>query len=325
MMRVSAILSLWMGAVGCAAAPTPTPTAKANHVLAPPEAPSDLSSRGVVSRVEESSSTRAARDARFLVHSDAGMIIVRSVSSAAPSVLIRHADFALYDSELELIWYIEANQLRVFDLRALDAPPAVIVRDMRQLDRITVVRGAHSVSEQDGCETPYAVLDWTTNPKMKLLLVEGDAKAKVDGRAWLHAQLNRPARSVTAQRRFVNDKVDVASELLDCEDEETCATSVPFAKRGWQLLLVTDKSGGDCWERACLLRDPRSNRYASPPRPERWGLASAAQRGPCGPYRFEQTQSAYLVGRLLCAGDGPCQDVGGAALGWLIPGDTIGE
>jgi hypothetical protein len=317
---VLAILSLWLGPLGCAAAPTRAPAVHATRVEAtalPPPARSDASSNGVVANAQD--------DAGFLVHTDAGMVIVRSVSNAAPRVLIPHADFVLYDSVLELIWYLEDNQLRVFDLRASDAAPTLIVRDMRQLDRVSVVRGAHSVSEQDGCETPYAVLDWTANPKVKLFLVEADEKVKVDGRAWLHAQRNRPERSVLAQRRFLDGKVDIAAELLDCEDEETCATSVAFANRPWQLLLVTDKSGGDCWERACLLRDPNSNRYASPPRPERWGPANVAQRGSCGPYRFDQAQSAYLVERLLCPGELPCQDVGGSALGWLMPGETVGE
>jgi len=263
-------------------------------------------------------------DARFLVHTEAGALVERGISDAQPRTLVPHADAALYDPVLELLWFIEQNRLHVLDLRAREAPPVLIANDMQDMDRLTVMRGQHVAADRDGCEAPYAVLEWSKTPKIKLMLADSNERVKIDGHGWLKAQLTRATRPVPPSSAFGEDKVAVPDELLDCEDEETCATSVPFADRGWQLVLVVDRSGGDCWERACLLRNPQ-DRYATPPRPEGWAAGSGAKPGPCGPYRFDRTRSAYLVQRLLCAGNAPCRDVGGEALGWLDPGDIVGE
>jgi hypothetical protein len=261
---------------------------------------------------------------RFLVHTEEGAVVERRAAATPVKTLVPHADAVLYDPALELVWYIADNQLLVLDLRARDTPPALIVRDMKDMDRLTVMRGKHTVADRDGCEGPYAVLEWTENPKVKLMLADSDERVKIDGRAWLKAQLTRTARSVPTASAFGEQQVSLPASILSCEDEETCATSVAFGDRGWQLVMVVDRSGGDCWERACLLRDPKTDKYAMPVGSQ-WGPAVGTTPGPCGPYRFDRSGTAYLVQRWVCAGDAACQDLDGQALGWLEPGDVVGQ
>ena len=260
----------------------------------------------------------------FLVHTEGGAVVERGATTPSQT-LIPHADTVLYDAALELLWYIESNQLLVLDLRARSAAPELIVRDMKDSDRLTVMRGGHIVADRDGCESPYAVLEWTEKPKVKLMLDDSGARVKIDGGAWLKAQLTRAERSVPAASLFGAQTVSLPASLLACEEEETCGASVPFADRGWQLVLVTDRSGGDCWERACLLHNPKADRFATPPGAQAWLPAAAAKPGSCGPYRFDPSRTAYLVERWLCVGDRPCEELAGQALGWLEPGETVGE
>ncbi len=56
----------------------------------------------------------------FLVHSEEGAVVERSATTPSQT-LIPHADAVLYDAALELVWFIENNQLLVLDLRARSA------------------------------------------------------------------------------------------------------------------------------------------------------------------------------------------------------------
>jgi hypothetical protein len=39
---------------------------------------------------------------------------------------------------------------------------------------------------------------------------------------------------------------------------------------------------------------------------------------------FDQAQRFLLLERRLCAAGGPCEDLAAHALGWLVPGETVG-
>jgi hypothetical protein len=168
------------------------------------------------------------------------------------------------------------------------------------------------------------VLRWTAKPSLSS--EEGEPlRMDAQGKAWLAEQRTRSARAVEPQLRFLDDKVSLPQELLDCEDEESCGASVPFGPHGWQLVLVVDKSGGDCWTRSCLLHNPSSGQFASPPGAAHWDKAERVAVGGCGPYRFDPSEQAFLAEHMLCVASGQCAELGGEALGWLVPGKTVGE
>lgn len=91
-----------------------------------------------------------------------------------------------------------------------------------------------------------------------------------------------------------------------------------------ELVLVVEKMGGDCWQRECLLRDPRSGNFATPPTAAAWGEVNSTRKGPCGVYLFDHAQTSYLIDRMLCTPETQCRDLGGLGLGWLVPGDSVG-
>jgi hypothetical protein len=252
-------------------------------------------------------------------------VVERDASRARGKTLVTHADTVLYDPALELLWYVEVNQLHVLDLRLPGQPPVLLVRDMKQVDRLTVLHDGHAVALHDGCDEPYAVLEWSSKPRVKLFLAETKARVRIDGLAWLKQESKRPARPVATAHTFFENKVELPAALLDCEDEELCGTSIPFGNRAWQLVLVTHRADGDCAERACLLREPQKERYATPPHPQQWNAADKTKAGPCGPYYFDPSGAAYLVEHWVCVRDAPCQEVGGEVLGWREPGEVIGE
>jgi hypothetical protein len=262
--------------------------------------------------------------AAFLVHGVSGQVSLQSATGSAPRVLIPHADLAIYDPALELLWYLTADRLQVFDLRDMEAPPVLVARNMPDISRLVVKRGQTSVSSEDGCDAPFAKLTWSGRPKLEAFSTDEPAAARIEGRDWLRAQLERPARPIGPRRDFTEEQVELPASVLDCEMPEMCATVVDFGAYDWQLVLVRDAAGGDCWNRGCLLRDPHSKLYASPPTPRAWSPATSAAMGPCGLYFFDEKQTLFLVNRSLCRVGGDCQEIGGEALGWLVPGDVVG-
>lgn len=176
-------------------------------------------------------------------------------------------------------------------------------------------------------------------------------------RAWLLAQLDRPSApgrmehaaaaapttepsQPTAHGFSLSDQsVNLPPGWQRCDDAERCGLSVPFGQSGYRLVLVSDRLGADCWRRSCLLFDPDSQRFASPPLmrdqttlkgslaelPRRWSSAVEAQPGSCGPYFFDRTGRRFLAGRFLCELQGRCRPLSGQAIGWLEPGLVVGE
>ena len=284
-------------------------------------APAPVSS-GVAARAPAQKKQRPT-DA-FIVHAE-GRIELRSLGETAIEVLAEDAsDLALYDPVLELIWYTQEEQLFVIDLRETEPARTLIASSIPDVSRLEILQANRSVRIQETCEGPTLSLHWNEHPSVDAY--DGDiSQTRIDGSSWLQAQKARPARVVGATRSFEEGKrVRLPRGLLDCEIPEVCAASVPFGVGDLQLVLVLDKSGGDCWNRGCLLRDPQTNRYASPVDRDGWGRAEKTKRGPCGLYFFNQQKTAFLVGTRLCLVETGCTELGGAALGWLNPGDTVG-
>jgi hypothetical protein len=92
-----------------------------------------------------------------------------------------------------------------------------------------------------------------------------------------------------------------------------------------QLVLLREAMGGDCWHRACLLHDTRTQRFASPLDVTHWERAERTKPGTCGPFMFDQWEQAFLTDDALCVLVEGCQSLGGSALGWLVPGEIVGR
>jgi hypothetical protein len=264
----------------------------------------------------------------FLVQTDAHALVLKSSSSTATHMLVTHADSALYQDTLELLWFLDGDRLSVLDLRKPDATAVVVARGSTE-GRFMVHHGRQSIATEDGCDLPFIDLDWSAAPKIQPVLHDAP-DLRIENGAWLQAEFQRPARSGGRSRDFSGDvHVPLPAKLLRCDDPESCGTALEFG--AWpkrELVLVVDISGGDCFERACLLRDSSSGLYATPPDAKRWGDVEHTPNGPCGPYRFDEAQTSFLMGRWLCTlgpVDNVCKDVGGLALGWLMPGDSVGE
>jgi hypothetical protein len=190
---------------------------------------------------------------------------------------------------------------------------------------LDIGRGDSVVSTNEACQAPSFTLLWKDPPGFEAYDADTD-DTRITGRSWLQVNLNRPAREVGVAHPFEYGKrVRLARKLLDCEDPDSCGTTAKLGKDGLELVLVRDKSGGDCWTRACIVRDPRTNRYASPPNLKAWTTAAKAKPGPCGLYYFDRSQKSFLVGNRLCVEGSPCQKLNGQALGWLQPGDVAGD
>jgi len=261
---------------------------------------------------------------QFLVHAESGPIELRSRASDAKQILAPHADAVLYQAALELVWFRDEDRLGVIDLREPNAPPIVIARGMPSANHIAIEHGATSVETEDGCDVPGVALEWSATPS-----IEGEnadaPELRIDDGGWLRAQVARTARK-TGDRRdeFDSPRVRLPAKLLDCEEKEACGQTLAFGARGLQLVRVLERMGGDCWQRACLLRDPSTDTFASPSHLDTWGAPNATSRGTCGPFLFDQAQTSFLRARQLCGPDGACNDLGGRGVGWRVPGDSVG-
>jgi hypothetical protein len=209
------------------------------------------------------------------------------------------------------------------DLRKLDDAPVLIASGVPPVSRLAINRGEHSVEREDGCDLPYLSLEWSMHPRIDGVLVDA-TRARIVNRAWLGAQVQREAGAHGQRVSFSEAHVRVPPDLMDCEDEENCGESVQFGAQGSLLVLVKERMGGDCYQRSCLLFQPSTGMFASPLAPTSWKSAREAAAGPCL-FRFDESQTAFLVVHWLCVPHEACRDVGGTALGWLVGREILGE
>lgn len=261
---------------------------------------------------------------QFLVHLESREVVLRSAQGEGKQVLVPHADAALYQPELELIWFRDQDRFGVVDLRKPGSPANQLGHGMPDEQRLNIERGMDIATPNDGCDLPFVALEWSESPALTAYLTEAPALA-IDNQAWLAAELERPARARAKKQGFVGTAVRLPKKLTDCDLPKSCGKSAPFGDSGKELVLVVERAGGDCVERACLLHDPRTRLFATPPKAAQWAAAKDTALGSCGPYLFDASKHAFLVDRRLCTLEQGCRDLGGEALGWLLPGEKEGE
>jgi hypothetical protein len=205
--------------------------------------------------------------------------------------------------------------------------------------------GSDYVREESDCESFDAVeIKMRDKPVLRLVASEKPRPFLADGLRWLKAQARRSrTRPSISERRLgfpLNaSRVSLPKSWAGCDDKQRCGRAAPFGSSHLQLVLVSDKQGADCWQRSCLLFNPDTREFSSPPviensetldlstapRPARWTSANDARPGICGPYYFDASGTSFLVRNYLCSVNGECQDLGAAGIGWLEPGAVIGE
>jgi hypothetical protein len=263
----------------------------------------------------------------FLLENAAGQLVLRSARSGAEQVLASVAQHSLYDERLELIWYEDGERLWVLDLRKLETTPVLIAEHVPEHAEFHVAREADRLLEPaDGCDSvPILRLNWSAKPGFEGWYANAPALA-AEGRAWLVAELGRTARQLPLAQAFSETHTERAwkGDRSQCAEPFVCGSSLSFGVGVRQLLLVSAHQGDDCWHFECVLRDGQSDAFGTPPDARRWGAASTAQPGSCGPYRFNRDGSALLVDERMCVTGGSCQALGGMALGWREPGVTLG-
>lgn len=315
-----------LGACGGSSRPVAAPTENPVVSAAPAGIDAPLASDPEPVAAPESGSSAAT----FLVlHAPELTLIDRS---GRRSVLATDVQEASYDAVSELVWLRTSSELRVYDLRQKDvwkpAESVLIASGVENGPSIWVSQEGAGVMPDDGCESPSIQLDWTREPSIEGML-EPQESAKLEGQAWLARELNRPRRKVPGGRhsefdlRAAKTHSKLPKKLTSCDEPTDCGTSVPFASWGIELVLVYDQQGGDCWERKCVLHDPKTGQFARPPLAEHWGSLAETKAGSCGPFQFDATGDAFIYGQSLCTKDG-CTDLGGDAVGWLEPGPTVG-
>lgn len=268
--------------------------------------------------------TQSSPDA-FLVHTFSGGVELRSVHGGTSRVLAPNADSAMYDHKLELLWIVQESRISVIDLRATSSAPVEIVRGMPEVSTITIRRKDSLVSTNDGCQGPSFTLNWKEPPSVEAY--DRDTEdTQIVGGAWLQSNFGRPTRASGNRIGFTDERrARLPRKLLDCDEAGLCAATAKFGSEGLQLVLVHDKSGGDCWNRACVVLDPQKNRYASPSDLGSWTSATKVRPGSCGLYYFDESDKLFLSGSRLCTIGASCEKLGGLALGWLQSGDIVGD
>jgi len=261
---------------------------------------------------------------QFLVVTPSNDLVLRTRERVV-RVLAQSVQEALYDAKLELIW-VEGDSLRVVDLRKPNSKPIPIVRQWPGTSSLTISHPASTVTDNETCDVGDAVwLKWTEQPKLDLIADE-DRQLRLESKAWLRAELSRAVRPLAnpeaTDLRYEQPHVSLPAKLAHCLDAEECGKAVRFGAYDLQLVLAVTLQG-DCWHPYCVFRDPKSGAFSSPTLGEQW-KGAGDRAGPCGPYYFDRSGKSFLVGDRLCGAGEHCQNAGGYALGWRVPGVVVG-
>lgn len=260
---------------------------------------------------------------QFLMHADSGELMLKVVGSDDATVLAKHADGVLYDPALELLWFRDGSDLLVIDLRLSESRPVVIARGLPEINRFSIEHPTGLAETEDNCDLPVIALDWNKASKIECVL-DPTPRMHIENTGWLQANLDRPARSVPERREFGERRVRLPRRLLNCEDVQQCGSAIAFGADGLELVRVSERQGGDCWQRTCLLRDSNTGRFATPPDAPSWGTAEKTPGGSCGIFLFDNDGSRFLLGHRMCVSMRACTELGGTGLGWRVPGARVG-
>jgi hypothetical protein len=263
-------------------------------------------------------------------------LLLRSVdiSGLTPFVheLARRVREDLYDAERELLWFTDQDdRLWVIDLRSIAANqlvPVPIARNLPQHSRLAVSQGEASVvgDGQLGDETMELVLHWESEPWID----GGEGGGRIDdleGRAWLDLERSRTPRGTPAwvPIDIEDPHVKLPPGIAQCDSDVFCGAARPFGTRGWQLVVAkNDTVSGDFTHNGCLLYDPARQAFARPPEATEWAPVVDTELDTCGPYRFNQDGTAFVVSDKICRIGAGCRELDAFSRGWIVPGETVG-
>ncbi|HEU4580443.1 MAG TPA: hypothetical protein VFS67_19440 [Polyangiaceae bacterium] len=257
-------------------------------------------------------------------------------------VVVPQASAWLYDPGHALLWFLDDTRFAVADLRN-QLPAIKLAKNLPPASSIWIEWPSSEpspfVRPETGCEDSAGAIELKISRKPGLRLLEEHRRVALSPAAegWLQQQLARstalpPARDFSpgAQR------VVLPQRWSGCEEPENCGLSVPFGNGPLRLVLVQEKLE-DCTHRACLLFNPETQQFASPPvlvdatgaphaaaPPPAWSDPAHAIQGSCGPYLFDASGAHFATQHYLCRADDGCQDLGADFVGWLEPGPSVG-
>lgn len=281
---------------------------------------------------------------------EAGQFIAVRPTAGEATTLVRAAASWLFDPDHGLLWFLDEARLGVIDLRHASGP-VTLATGIPPVGAIWVEWAAsnppQSVRPETACEERLDSIEVQLHETPALRIVDGDRSHPLtpEGLEWLKGQFHRPATPSPGGEGFGAGapRVALPEGWSGCEDAERCGASAAFGKGPLRLVLIRDEAGADCFHRSCLLFDPTTHQFASPPvtvdeggtasltmRPPRWAGAKDVVPGSCGPYYFDEQATSFLVNRYLCKLDArkidaTCEELSGEGIGWLRPGVIIGE
>lgn len=279
----------------------------------------------------------------FLVYVEGQGVVLRTKDGPG-HVIAGDVSVWLYDAGHILLWSLGAqDRLFVTDLRAGTAP-VELARQIPDVGSIWVEwpskQEPRFARPETGCDESVDAVEIKVGRSPSLRVVDGNQRLSLSpsGRRWLAAQAGRKSAPHFAVRELDGgEQLTLPKSWEGCE-RERCGLSVPFGSGSWRLVLAKESMGADCVHRSCLLFNPDTAQFASPPvladaqgtlssaeSPPKWTAAERAQPGVCGPYLFDAAGSTFLVRNYLCSLAGSCHVLGGEAIGWVDAGAVVGN
>ncbi len=284
----------------------------------------------------------------FLVGTQGEAVSLRSLDGRSRIVVPGLSSWQ-YDPTHGLLWFLDEDRLGVADLR-VEGSPKPLAKKVPEGLEIWVdwpTSKSRYVRPETGCEETSNAVEIKLGKKPSLRLVETGARRALseEGRRWLEGQAKRVESPPSLTEAFDTDagRVALPKGWSGCDDSERCGRSASFGASPLRLVLARDTQGADCFQRRCLLFDPATKQFASPPvlvdaqgtpslpaGPPRWASATEAIPGSCGPYRFDGQGTTFVVLQYLCKLDASktgaaCEELPGEGIGWLRPGAVVGS
>jgi hypothetical protein len=277
-----------------------------------------------------------ARGESVVLYDKGETVVARAMESNRTKTLCSSGSGpVLLDPELDLLWIQDKATLKVLDLRAPGGEPITIATDVPegpsiQIDRELGKEYRH-LAQPSVCEADrYLYLDWNQTPRIRLLGIEPEEaerqaqRARIVGQQWLLDQLQRAPIAFIKRIEFESESPSPLPKVpLKCSQSEFCGKAIRFGKEG-RMLVLTAYSQGDCHHFDCHMYDPKTKLFATPPAASSWGKLADTPAGPCGLYRFDRSEKRFVIDHFLCEVGGACEDLGGAAMGWLGGGVDLG-
>jgi hypothetical protein len=239
----------------------------------------------------------------------------------------------VYNPELGLFWFLDAERLWVLDLYEVGAgvaKPVLIASHLPAAAKLYILKDATFQSPgQVGEGSMEMELHWDEEPSITATVSGEEGKQEfhhLDGSAWLSQERSRAPRSAPAWIEFAErgPHAPLPVARARCTDKRQCGAALPFGDRGWQLVISGDEYG-DFEHHFCLLYDPATRLFATPPRAAAWADATALESAGCGPYFFNERNDAYFDFEVICRTSGVCAPLDDAsAEGWVVPGVGVG-